>query len=133
MIPVVFGLIEVALVDYLAAALTARGETVPVYNNVPRERPPEYVLALRVGGAQSNLVMDRPRIVAECCAEVGVRAAELGALVRALITATAPGWVGEIWVDRVVDLGLVYSPDPGTNLPRYLVTAELHVMGAALT
>jgi hypothetical protein len=125
--PVVFGLIEVALADHLAALMA-----VPVFNNVPHTRPPEYVLLLRVGGSLSNRVTDRPRIVAECCAELGTTAADLASVVRARIGAVAPGYVGGIWVDKVIDMGVVYSPDPGTNSPRYLVTAELHVTGAAM-
>ncbi|MEU2106494.1 hypothetical protein [Nocardia sp. NPDC019255] len=125
--PVVFGLVEVALADYLGASMA-----VPVFNNVPHVRPPEYVLVVRVGGSLSNRITDRPRIVAECCAEVGTAAADLASVVRARIGAVAPGYVGDIWVDKVIDMGVAYSPDPGTNLPRYLVTAELHVRGAVL-
>lgn len=130
--PVVFGATEMALAGHLSAALAARGITIPVVNGVPHERPPRYVLVVRIGGSQSNLITDRPRIVAEVCDTHGPDAADLAAIVRALIGAIAPGWIGDIWVDKVVDLGLVFSPDPDTNDPRYLVTAELHVTGAAM-
>lgn len=127
MIPVAFGPVEVALADHLGTLLD-----VPVFNGVPHARPPSYVLVLRVGGAQSNLITDRPRIVTECCAQNGTAAADLASTVRAYIGAIAPGYIGDIWVDKTVDVGMVFSPDPDTNQPRYLVTAELHVRGAIL-
>lgn len=130
--PIVFGVVETALADHLTTALAAHDIDIPVVNNVPHQRPPRYVLVLRIGGSQSNLVTDRPRLVAECCDISGTGAANLGATVRALIGAIAPGQLGGIWVDKVIDLGLVYSPDPDTNLPRYVVTCELHVRGAVL-
>lgn len=130
--PVVFKAAEMAVADHLSAALAARGITVPVVNGVPHERPSRYVLILRIGGSTSNPITDRPRIVAECCDTHGPDAADLAALVRALLSGMAPGWVAGAWIDKVVDLGLAYSPDPDTNLPRYLVTAEFHVTGAAL-
>lgn len=130
--PVVFGAVEMAVADHLTTALAAHGMAVPVVNGVPHDRPSRYVLVLRIGGTQSNLITDRPRIVAECCDTSGPGAADLAAAVRALLGAIAPGQIGGIWVDKVVDLGLVYSPDPDTNDPRYLVTAELTVRGAVL-
>ena len=131
--PVVFADIEAALADHLAAALAARGVTVPVQLDVPNPRPTRFVRLVRVGGTKSNLITDRPRIVLECWDALGTGASDLAALVRALVTALAPGNMSGIWVDKVIDMGMVYRPDPGTNLPRYLVTAELHVKGAALT
>ncbi|WP_052372589.1 hypothetical protein [Nocardia otitidiscaviarum] len=130
--PVMFPVVEMAVADHLATALAARGMAVPVVNGVPHERPSRYVLVLRIGGTQSNLITDRPRIVAECCDQSGPDAAELAATVRALLGAIAPGSIGGIWVDRVLDMGLVYSPDPDTNDPRYVITCELHVRGAVL-
>ena len=131
--PVIFGDIEVALADHLASGLADRGVVVPVQMDVPNPRPDRFVRLVRVGGTQSNLVTDRPRIVLECWDTLGIGASELACLVRALVSAPAPGYMSGIWVDKVIDMGMAYSPDPGTNLPRYLVTAELHVMGAALT
>lgn len=133
MAAVLFSDIEVALADYLAAALADRSVTLPVQMEVPNPRPDRFVRLVRVGGTQSNLVTDRPRIVFECWDTLGVGAANLAGLVRALVSAPVPGYVSGVWVDKVIDMGLAFSPDPDTNLPRYLVTAELHVIGAALT
>lgn len=130
---VIFDDIEVALADYLGGVLDDRGAAAPVVIGVPAQRPKRFVRLVRVGGSQSNLVIDRPRIVAECWDSTGVGAAELAALVRAILSAMAPGYVSGIWIDKVIDGGLSFSPDPATNLPRYLVPAELHVLGAALT
>lgn len=130
--PVAFSPVEVALADHLAAALAARDIDVAVLNGVPHTRPSRYVLIVRIGGSQSNLITDTPRIVAECCDQYGSAAAELAKVVRALIGAAAPGYISGLWVDLVRDLGVVFSPDPDTNLPRYLVTKELHVTGTVL-
>ena len=129
---VIFGDIEVALADHLAEALAARDDSAAVVNAVPAERPSRFVRVARIGGMSGNLITDRPRVVAECHAPIGVDAAELAALVRALIGATAPGYVGPVWVDKVKDLGMYSSPDPDTNSPRYIVTAELFTTGSAL-
>lgn len=132
--PVVFSPIEIRLADHLAATLADRDIEVPVINELPaRDRPISYVLILRIGGSRSNLITDTPRVVFECVGAYGAAAAELAAIVRALIDAAAPGYVGDIWVDKVRDLGMAYSPDPDTNQARYVITKELHAKGTALT
>ncbi|MFG1794133.1 hypothetical protein [Nocardia sp. NPDC049149] len=132
--PVVFSPLTVALADHLADALADRGITVPVRNAVPRTgRPPRYLLVLQPGGALANRITDRPRIVIEVVDESGSAAAELAAIVRALVHAAAPGYVADIWVDKVIDIGLAYSADPDTNAPRCLVTNELWCRGTVLT
>lgn len=131
--PVVFAPVEVAVVDYLTAALAARDIAGPVCNETPdRTQLGRYVLVLRIGGAVSNLITDTPRIAIECVDRYGAAAAELASIVRAVIDAAAPGLVGGLWVDYVRDLGMNYSPDPDTNMPRYVITKELHVKGVAL-
>lgn len=133
MTPVVFAPIVVALADHLAAELTARGIAVPVVNSVPRTgRPPTYVLVVKPGGGQANLVTDQPRIVTEVVAESGLAAENLAAEVRAHLTACGPGWVGDIWVDRSRHISQAHSPDPDTNAPRELITTELWCQGRAL-
>lgn len=127
-----FAPIEIHLAPKLAAALTARGTTVPVVLAVPAMRPPRFVRLVRVGGSTSNPVTDRPRIIAECWDTSGLGAANLATLVRAELGATEATKVGPAWVEKVVDVGLAFIPDPDTNLPRYLVTAELHVRGDEL-
>lgn len=129
---VIFADIEVAVAEHLGAVLDDRDAAAPVVIGVPSVRPKRFVRVVRVGGSQTNLITDRPRIVAECWDTTGVGAAELGALVRAIVTTMAPGYVSGIWVNKVVDMGLSFSPDPDTNLPRYLVPAELYVNGAEL-
>jgi hypothetical protein len=130
--PIAFDDIEVALADHLASELAARGISAPVRIEVPATRPAEFVRLTRVGGSRSNLITDRPRIVAECWSELGIAAAALASTVRALINAVAPGYAGAVWVDRVVDVGMSFLPDPDTGIPRYVVTAELHIRGHTL-
>lgn len=131
--PIAFDDIEVAFADYLASMLSDHGEDIPVLLAVPAERPTRFVRLVRVGGSTSNLITDRPRVVFECWDTLGVNAAALARIVRALVGACAPGFVGSVWVDKSRDLGVVYSPDPDTGIPRYLVTAELYVTGKALS
>lgn len=132
--PIAFDPVEIALADHLTTALAGRGVTVPVLNSVPRTgRPASYVLVLHPGGSLANIVTDRPRTVVEVVAGSGSAAADLAKIVRALINASAPGYVGGIWVDKVIDMSLAFSPDPDTNGPRYLITTELWCRGTALT
>lgn len=131
--PVSFGVVEMALADHLSAKLAERSDTARVVNEVPHERPSRYVLVMRIGGGEANLVTDRPRIVAECCDPYGPAAAALADVVRALIKTAAPGWVGGMWIDKASISSVAYSPDPATNSPRYLVYAELLTRGAILT
>lgn len=132
--PVVFAPIVVALADHLATKLAGRGDNTPVVNSIPRTgRPSRYVLVLQPGGDQANILTDRPRPVVEVVDESGVAAAERASIVRALITATAPGYVESIWVDKAVHVSMAYSPDPDTNAPRYLITTEMWCQGTALT
>lgn len=128
--PIVFGDLEVALADHLTTALAERDADAPVFNAVPAQRPKRFVRLAHVGGTQSNLITDRPRIVAECWDTVGVYASDLARLVRALITSVAPGYIGGIWVDKVIDMGVSFSPIG--DLPRYLVVGEFHVAGTVL-
>jgi len=131
--PVSFGVVEMAVADHLSAKLSERGDSTPVFNEVPHQRPARFVLVLRIGGAESNLITDSPRLVAECHDPYGPAAANLADTVRALIKASAPGWAGGMWVDRANISSVVYSPDPATNTPRYLVYAELRTRGSVLT
>ncbi|SNY84037.1 hypothetical protein SAMN04244553_3590 [Nocardia amikacinitolerans] len=131
--PISFADIEIALANHLTTELAARNVLVPVVIAVPSTRPKRFVRLVRVGGSTSNLVTDRPRIVAECWDSIGAGAADLARIVRALIRATAPGYIGPVWVNKVIDLGIAFIPDPDTNTPRYLVSAELHVRGEELT
>lgn len=131
--PVVFAPIVTALADHLAAKLAERGENVAVLNSVPRTgRPSRYVLVLQPGGSQANMITDRPRPVIEVVDEYGTAAASLASVVRALVAATAPGYVGAIWVDKTVHISMSFSPDPDTNAPRYLIATELWCRGTAL-
>lgn len=132
--PVVFAAVEIALADYLVTGLAERDVEVAVVNELPAANQlTRYVLVLRIGGGLSNLITDSPRVTIECVAEYGSAAAELAGLVRALVDAAAPGYLGAVWVDQIRDLGMSYSPDPDTNAPRYLIQKELLLKGAALT
>lgn len=129
---VVFGDIEVALADHLAAVLAERNADAPVFVKVPTVRPTRYVRVRRVGGPQINRETDKPRVVFECCDALGTDAHDLAALVRGLIKAATPGYIGALWVSDIIDPTLSEDADPVTGSPRYLVTTELLVTGTVV-
>ncbi|WP_159844916.1 hypothetical protein [Nocardia sp. CY41] len=124
--------IEAELVGWLTALLAEMDDSAVVGTKVPNPLPQRLVRLVRAGGAQRNLVTDAPRVVFECWDGDEVAAAQLARTVRALLWAAAPGRIGAIWCNKIVDAGLVPSPDPDTGTPRYLITAELHVSGVPL-
>lgn len=123
---------ESVVVSWLRPELGKTGITVPVATKMPNPRPPRFVRIVRTGGAQRDIVTDRATLVFECWDSSEPGAAQLAGIVRALLGAAAPGWLGAVWSDRIVDLGMVPSPDLDAGSPRYLVTAELHLRGSAL-
>lgn len=131
--PTIFPSLAVPLAEHLRAGLAARGVNIPVVVNVPSTRPPKFVRIRRIGGGDLNLRTDEARMVAECWETTGALSESLAAIVRALLVASAPGYVGSVWLDRARCVGFTDSPDPGTNLPRHLVTVELLAAGVPLT
>ncbi|MGW5316722.1 hypothetical protein [Nocardia thailandica] len=129
---IVFPDAEAVAVSWLQPQLVARGIAIPVATKVPNPRPPRFVRVVRTGGAQRDLVTDRATLVFECWDSSDPGAAQLAAVVRALLGAAVPGWLDTAWSDRIVDLGMVPSPDLDAGSPRHLVTAELHLRGTAL-
>lgn len=123
---------EAVVVGWLRPELGKNGIVIPVATKMPNPRPPRIVRIVRAGGVQRDIVTDRATMVFECWDSSAPAAANLAAVVRALLCAAAPGWLGTAWSDRIVDLGMVPSPDPDSGSPRYLVTAELHLRGSVL-
>lgn len=130
--PITFPAVELPLADHLAVAFADHSVLVPVVLEVPSTRPKRFVRVARIGGQAANIITDRPRFAIEYWDTLGTGAADLAVLGRALVNAIAPGSIGTVWIDRVVDMGLSYLPDPGTRTPRYVSYHELAVLGAAL-
>jgi hypothetical protein len=140
---IVFADIEMALVDYLTAELADISDTAQVVTRVPDPRPVRMVRVTRndrkarldvedrEGRRGAHLALDRPRIVLECTDDAG-NSHELAANVRALVTAAAPGYIGNIWCDNVDDAGGENDTDPVTDTPRYTLVVDLIVRGKIL-
>ncbi|MGW2662805.1 hypothetical protein ACWCW7_17715 [Nocardia tengchongensis] len=140
---VVFADTEKAIVDFLAAELAAVSDIAEVVTQVPDIRPPRMVRVTRddrrarldredrEGRRGAHLILDRPRMVFECTDDSGT-AAGLASLVRSIITAAAPGYVGATWCDAVEDAGLENDTDPATDRPRYVFVADMYVRGETL-
>ncbi|WP_107653264.1 hypothetical protein [Nocardia suismassiliense] len=139
---IVYPDIEKTLVDYLTAQLTAVSDTAKVVTRIPEPRPARMVrvkrndrilrqdIEDREGRRGPNLILDRPRVVLECTDDAGAAAA-LAGLVRAILSAAAPGYLGTVWCDYIEDVGLENDTDPATAAPRHTIVADLIVRGKA--
>lgn len=128
---IVFPDAEQVLGDWLAAALAARGHTVPVGTWPPQPRPSRFVTLQRTGGTRANLVTDAPLLTVECWADLGSTASDLAQLVRALLNSAA-GQVGAATCYRVRETaGPGNLPDPVSEQARYTQTFEIRIRGSA--
>ncbi|WP_132369716.1 hypothetical protein [Nocardia alba] len=140
---ILFPDIEQTLVDYLTTQLTAIADTATVVGRVPDPRPTRMVRVTRndrkarvdvedrEGRRSAQLILDRPRVVLECTDDAGA-AANLAAVVRSILSAAAPGYLGTVWCDQVEDAGMENDTDPVTAAPRYTLVADLIVRGTVL-
>lgn len=129
---VVFPDVEAELVEWLGGQLADRNDTAVVATKVPNPRPDRGVRLSRIGGPQLNATEDEPRIAIECYDTDETAAADLARVVRALVRTAAPGWLGTAWCDAVRDLGMLSRPDLDAELPRYVITVEMRILGTAL-
>ncbi|QLY30836.1 hypothetical protein [Nocardia huaxiensis] len=138
-----FSDIEKSLVDFLVVQMSASSDTAQVVTRIPDVRPKRMVRVSRndrkaridvedrEGRRGSQLILDRPRVVFECTDDAG-NAAGLAALVRAIVNAAAPGYIGTVWCDHVEDAGEENDTDPVTAAPRYTIVTDLIVRGKVL-
>lgn len=137
---IVYPDIEKTLVEYLTAQLAAASDTAKVATRIPDPRPPRMVRVVRndrilrqdvedrEGRRGPDLILDRPRVVVECTDDSGV-AADLAALIRGILSAAAPGYLGTVWCEYIEDVGLQNDTDPATAAPRHAIIADLIVRG----
>jgi hypothetical protein len=122
---------EQVLCQWLAAALAAKGVTVPVVTSVPSKRPAMFVRLMRTGGARHSVVTDAALITVESFAARESAASSLAQMCRAVLNA-APGNVAAVTVYKVREIGGPQNlPDPVTTQYRYTQTFEVHLRGAA--
>ena len=129
---VVFPDIEAWLISYLRDLLSGRSEPyaadVFVGHTVPDTRAERMVIVRRDGGPRETVVTERARVGVQVWAGTEPDAADLAAMVRALVGASA----GEGPVKRVPALtGPAAVADESDQPLRYL-TAELTVRGSVL-
>lgn len=122
--------VEAGYVAFLDALLTE-----PVASRVPNPRPVAFVRVSLVGGAQTDLVRARPRVLIEAYADKPVTAWKLaakcwGALEgreELVLPAIEAAGVPEIELGpRDLSLPVNY-PDPTTSQDRYQFTVEANV------
>ncbi|MET8774015.1 hypothetical protein ABZV58_03205 [Nocardia sp. NPDC004654] len=140
---IVFPDIEATLVGYLTSQLAAASDSAQVVTKVPEPRPARMVRVARddrkgrmdredrEGFRGSYLIIDRPRVVLECTDDSGA-AAGLAGLVRSILTAASPGYLGTVWCDRIEDVGVENDTEPTTAVLRYTITADFYVRGTVV-
>lgn len=120
-----------AAVAFLRAQYAAHSETAEVRSKIPNPRPAKFTRVRLMGGTRSSVVRYAPMLTFECWAADDIAAESLGILTEALINA---------WPDidsactNVVEVGgLIYQPDPDTNVDRYVFTKQVYLRSVVLT
>lgn len=114
--------VEAALVGYLATKVA-----VPVSTRVPNPRPASFVRVQRTGGAEQNLVQERPVVLVECWAATDTAAWALAVKAWGAIQGREPVEHNGVELSPVSLSSPVNYPDPSTSSARYQFTAELLV------
>ena len=117
--------VEVAVVAYLKARLSARGETARVATKRTTNSPSRLVRVTRTGGAVESRVSDLATVTFECWDVNDDGAAGLARVVRAEVQALDSGYLK--WRSEVS--GPAFFPHPDTNLSRYQLTQSVAVVG----
>lgn len=120
------------ITGHLAEQLAALGDSSAVVTKIIASTPARVVRVIRAGGSKTNLIVDAPLVILECCDNDEVAAADLARKVRAIMFASAPGRVGDVWCNAIHEAGVVFQPDPETLKPRYVITAEWHLVCSVL-
>ena len=118
---------EFEVAKYLRGLLS-----VPVYTQVPGERPEEFVTLRRLGGGSDSLITERPRIDFRCWGPTKERASDLSRRVSAHIRGMR-GRLKDPTVYRVSDVGgTQWLPDSNSGQPCYAQAFEIRFRGRAL-
>jgi hypothetical protein len=116
---------EVAMVAYLKARMTARGDSAKVATKRTTKSPARLVRITRTGGGVESRVSDLAQLTFECWDSDDDGAANLARIVRAEVQALDEGYLK--W--RAEVSGPAYFPHPDTNLSRYQLTQSVAVAG----
>lgn len=97
---------------------------------VPATRPPRFVRTIRTGGFRRDPITDVARLTFECWNTSKVEAERDAQAVRAALEALRGTTLNGIKVHLIDEIaGPQDSPDPSTDVPRYVMTHELHLRG----
>lgn len=108
--------------------LTARCAPTPVHVAVPRDRPAEFIVTRRNGGAATNRVLDVPTVTVDVWAPSSVQAADLAEDARG---AFLHHYTDMPLVRAVEEITGPYSvPDPESGAARYRFSMRLTVRAA---
>lgn len=120
---------EVALVAYLKARMSARGDSARVATKRTTNSPQRLVRVARTGGVVENRVSDLATLTFECWDATDDGAASLARIVRAEVQALDGLYGGAYLRWRSEVSGPAYFPHPDTNLSRYQLTQSVAVVG----
>jgi hypothetical protein len=114
--------VEGALAMYLDTLLDVDTGT-----RVPNPRPAAFVRVQRIGGAEANMVQERPLILIECWGSTEVQAWQLAQTVYSALQGPEPlEFNGIDFGSRAVSSPVNY-PDPSTTSPRYQLQLQTTV------
>lgn len=111
---------ERLLVEYLNGA----GIGAAAHYDVPADRPVAFVTVLLTGGGHDNIVMEHPRLVADCWGGTRQEALRLALSVRDAVLAM-PRRVDNVF--GASETSMYRNPDPDTGCARYSVSFELTI------
>lgn len=121
------------VINAITAGFFTQSETAPVVNEVPAERPDEFVRVRRIGGQRRDLITDEPRLSIEAWAASVARAQDLAQLARTFVHAMQDGTTNGSPIYRVTEiLGPAELPDPFSTSPRIAQTVQVAIRGTAL-
>lgn len=132
---ILFPDVEVWAINYLSSALAPLVSTYAyadayVANALPQTRRPRQVIVRRDGGPRLDLVRDAARLTVRVYGRNDGEAAELAALVRALLGAAADGSTPVVRVRELA--GPLPVPDANGQPDYRLMTVEVTVKGTPL-
>lgn len=116
--------IEQMLVAFLT---TATGH--PWATKVPTDRPTVFGRLLRAGGAPSNEIQSKPRLIVEAWGTTDSAAWALSSDAWSALNSAARTTVGGLWIAAVDITEPINYPDTATRTPRYqfIVTPTVHL------